>query len=69
MDGGIIDKKWDSRSRLSRYSAVELFNLAVALGMATELSSLFREEGVNQGRQIPEFNTLFVNAHPVGSKF
>jgi EAL domain-containing protein (putative c-di-GMP-specific phosphodiesterase class I) len=44
---------------------VELFNLALALGMATELSSLFREEGVNQGRQIPEFNTLFVNAHPV----
>jgi len=69
MDGGSIDKKWDSRSRLSRYSAVELFNLALALDMATELSSLFRAEGVNQGRQIPEFNPLFVNAHPVGSKF
>jgi EAL domain-containing protein (putative c-di-GMP-specific phosphodiesterase class I) len=47
---------------------VELFNLAVALGMATELSSLFREEGVNQGLQIPEFTTLFVNTHPVELK-
>jgi EAL domain-containing protein (putative c-di-GMP-specific phosphodiesterase class I) len=44
---------------------VDLFNLAVSLDMATELSSLFREEGVNQGRQIHEFTTLFVNTHPV----
>ena len=46
----------------------DLFNLAVSLGMATELSSLFREEGVNQSRLIPEFTTLFVNTHPVELK-
>ncbi len=47
---------------------VDLFNLAVSLGMATELSSLFREEGVNQSRLIPELTTLFVNTHPVELK-
>jgi len=43
---------------------VDLFNLAVLLDMETELSSLFREEGVRQGRQLPEFTTLFINTHP-----
>ena len=46
----------------------ELFNLAASLGMATELSSLFREEGVNQSRLIPELTTLFVNTHPAELK-
>ena len=44
---------------------VDLFNLAVLLDMETELSSLFREEGVNQGQRFPEFTTLFVNTHPI----
>jgi len=43
---------------------VDLFNLAVMLDMETELSSLFREEGVRQGRQLPEFTTFFINTHP-----
>jgi EAL domain-containing protein (putative c-di-GMP-specific phosphodiesterase class I) len=43
---------------------VELFKLAVLLDMEIELSSLFREEGVRQGRQLPEFTTLFINTHP-----
>ena len=44
---------------------VDLFNLAVMLNMETELSSLFREEGVSQGQQFPELTTLFVNTHPI----
>jgi len=43
---------------------VDLFNLAVLLNMEIELSSLFREEGVRQGRQLPELTTLFINTHP-----
>jgi EAL domain-containing protein (putative c-di-GMP-specific phosphodiesterase class I) len=46
-------------------SPVDLFNIAVSLDMETELSSLFREEGVNQGRRLPEPVSLFVNTHPV----
>jgi EAL domain-containing protein (putative c-di-GMP-specific phosphodiesterase class I) len=44
---------------------VDLFNIAVLLDMETELSSLFREEGVNQGLQLPESASLFVNTHPI----
>jgi EAL domain-containing protein (putative c-di-GMP-specific phosphodiesterase class I) len=42
---------------------VDLFNLAVLLDMESELSSLFREEGVYQGQRFPEITTLFVNTH------
>jgi EAL domain-containing protein (putative c-di-GMP-specific phosphodiesterase class I) len=44
---------------------VDLFDIAVLLDMETELSSLFREEGVNQGLRLPESATLFVNTHPI----
>jgi len=43
---------------------VDLFNLAVSLDMESELSSLFREEGVNQSPPLPESASLFVNTHP-----
>ena len=43
----------------------DLFHIAVLLNMETELSSLFREEGVSQGRQFPDITTLFVNTHPI----
>ena len=43
---------------------VDLFNLAVSLDMESELSSLFREEGVNQSPLLPESASLFVNTHP-----
>ena len=43
---------------------VDLFNLAVSLDMESELSSLFREEGVNQSPPLPESAPLFVNTHP-----
>ena len=44
---------------------VDLFDIAVLLDMESELSSLFREEGVNLGRRLPESTILFVNTHPV----
>ena len=44
---------------------VDLFDIAVMLEMESELSSLFREEGVNHGRRLPESTILFVNTHPV----
>jgi EAL domain-containing protein (putative c-di-GMP-specific phosphodiesterase class I) len=44
---------------------VDLFDIAVLLDKETELSSLFREKGVNQGRRFPESTALFVNTHPV----
>ena len=43
---------------------VDLFDIAVSLDMESELSSLFREEGVTQGLRLPESATLFVNTHP-----
>jgi EAL domain-containing protein (putative c-di-GMP-specific phosphodiesterase class I) len=43
---------------------VDLFDLAVLLDMEIELSSLFREEGVSQGRHLGELTTLFINTHP-----
>jgi EAL domain-containing protein (putative c-di-GMP-specific phosphodiesterase class I) len=46
-------------------SPVDLFDIAVLLDMESELSSLFREEGVNHGRRLPESTILFVNTHPV----
>ncbi|UCD82885.1 MAG: EAL domain-containing protein [Desulfobacterales bacterium] len=47
---------------------VDLFNLAVLLDMESELSSLFREEGVNQGQRLPGSAVLFVNTHPIELK-
>ena len=44
---------------------VELFKIAGLLDMESELSSLFREEGVNQGQLMPDTIALFVNTHPV----
>ena len=44
---------------------VDLFKIAVSLDMESELSSLFREEGVNQGQQLPDSAALFVNTHPI----
>ena len=43
----------------------DLFNIAVLLEMASELSSLFREEGVIQGLQLPGSAIFFVNTHPI----
>jgi EAL domain-containing protein (putative c-di-GMP-specific phosphodiesterase class I) len=44
---------------------VDLFDIAVLLDMESELSSLFREEGVNQGLRLPGSAILFVNTHPI----
>ena len=43
----------------------DLFDIAVSLDMETELSSLFREEGVNDGLKLPDSTTLFINTHPI----
>jgi len=44
---------------------VDLFNIAVLLDMESELSSLFREEGVSQSLRLPGSAILFVNTHPI----
>jgi EAL domain-containing protein (putative c-di-GMP-specific phosphodiesterase class I) len=44
---------------------VELFNIALSLDMETDLSSLFREEGIKNGSRIPGYPDLFVNTHPI----
>lgn len=46
-------------------SPVELFDLAASLGCANELSSLFRERGVELGAKLREPSLLFVNTDPV----
>jgi len=46
-------------------SPSDLFDIAVLLDMESELSTLFREEGVNQGLRLPESAALFVNTHPM----
>ena len=43
----------------------DLFDIAVSLDMETELSSLFREEGVIEGLKLPDSTTLFINTHPI----
>jgi EAL domain-containing protein (putative c-di-GMP-specific phosphodiesterase class I) len=43
----------------------ELFNVAVYLGYAAELSCLFREVGVDVGKKLPGCPQLFVNTNPV----
>ncbi|CAB1065941.1 EAL domain/GGDEF domain protein [Olavius sp. associated proteobacterium Delta 1] len=43
----------------------DLFEIAVLLDMESELSSLFREVGVNHGQRLPESSILFVNTHPI----
>jgi EAL domain-containing protein (putative c-di-GMP-specific phosphodiesterase class I) len=45
-------------------SPLELFNIAAHLGVASELSALFREEGVEVGKRLGESAQLFVNTHP-----
>lgn len=47
---------------------VDLFNIAVMLNMEVELSSIFREEGLNQARQLPGSASFFVNTHPIELK-
>jgi EAL domain-containing protein (putative c-di-GMP-specific phosphodiesterase class I) len=42
-------------------NANELFDIAECLGCAAELSSLFREVGVETGKAIPGFPMMFVN--------
>ena len=44
---------------------VELFNIALSLDLETDLSSLFREEGVKSGSKLPGHPNLFVNTHPI----
>jgi|SRR5208337_2214629 len=44
---------------------VELFDVARCLGCASDLSSLFRESGVDLGRRLPGSPLLFVNTDPV----
>jgi EAL domain-containing protein (putative c-di-GMP-specific phosphodiesterase class I) len=46
-------------------SPSELFDLAACLGCASELSALFREEGLELGRRLPGSPLLFVNTDPV----
>jgi len=46
-------------------SPSDLFDIAVLLDMESELSTLFREEGVNQGLRLPESAALFVNTRPI----
>ncbi len=46
-------------------SPVELFDIAAQLGRASELSALFREEGVRVGKRLAGFPQLFVNTHPL----
>ena len=46
----------------------DLFDIAVSLDMETELSSLFREEGVIDGLKLPDSTTLFINTHPIELK-
>jgi EAL domain-containing protein (putative c-di-GMP-specific phosphodiesterase class I) len=46
-------------------SPSDLFDIAVLLDMESELSTLFREEGVNQGLHLPGSAALFVNTHPI----
>lgn len=44
---------------------VELFDIAACLGCASELSALFREVGVDVGRQLPGYPLLFTNTAPM----
>ncbi|MCK4487488.1 MAG: EAL domain-containing protein [Desulfobacterales bacterium] len=46
-------------------SPVELFDIAAQLGRASELSALFREEGVRVGKRLAGFPQLFINTHPM----
>jgi EAL domain-containing protein (putative c-di-GMP-specific phosphodiesterase class I) len=43
----------------------ELFDVAAYMGCASELSALFREKGVDLGRELPGFPLLFANTAPV----
>ena len=43
----------------------ELFDIAECLGLSSELSSLFREVGVNTGKNLPGSPMLFVNTTPI----
>ena len=44
---------------------IDLFNIAALLNMEAELSSIFREVGLNQARQLPGSASFFVNTHPI----
>jgi EAL domain-containing protein (putative c-di-GMP-specific phosphodiesterase class I) len=44
---------------------VELFDVAACLGCASDLSVLFREVGVDVGRQLPGYPLLFANTAPI----
>ena len=46
-------------------SPVELLDIACRLGLGSELSALFREEGVRVAKRLPGFPQLFVNTHPM----
>jgi EAL domain-containing protein (putative c-di-GMP-specific phosphodiesterase class I) len=43
----------------------ELFAIAATVNMETRLSELFREKGVEKGRDLPGQPPLFMNIHPV----
>ncbi len=43
----------------------DLFDVAVYLGLASDLSALFREVGVKEGTSLPGSPLLFVNINPV----
>ena len=57
---GRISKKYKLPS-----NPVELFNIALSLDLETDLSSLFREEGIKSGSKIPGYPNLFINTHPI----
>lgn len=46
-------------------SPVELLDIAARLGLGSELSALFREEGVRVAKRLAGFPQLFINTHPM----
>lgn len=66
VDGSILGYEMLGRGRLDGKlaSPAELFIMAETIGLATELSSIFRDKAVEEALELPPATKIFVNTHP-----